>query len=231
MKLMFRTSAEQSNGRLGPIAMRSPRSAAAEAYRTLRTSLQFSSLDRALRTILVTSPGLGEGKTTVVANLGVAVAESGKKVVLLDCDLRRPGLHTLFGLNQSPGLSNALIEDASELPIKTTAVTGLAVLSAGESPPNPAEFIASGRLARLLERLRDLADLTLIDSPPTGVVSDAAVLASVVDGVILVVSAGRTRRDEAQQAHQHLATAGARVLGAVLNNARLEKNQRDYYSH
>ena len=214
----------------GLVTAKSPRSAAAEAYRTLRANLQFSSVDRALRLVLFTSPGAGEGKTTVLANLGVAVAESEKRVVLVDCDLRRPGLHTMFGLPLSPGLSNALLEEHAELPMRATAVPGLSVLTAGDPPPNPGEFIASVRLSRLLERLRGEADLTLIDSPPAAVVSDAALLAAAVDGVVLVVSVGQTRRDAAQEAKQRLETAGGRLLGAVLNNVRLDKRLREYYA-
>jgi non-specific protein-tyrosine kinase len=212
------------------VAVRSPRSAAAEAYRTLRINLQYSSLDRDLRTILVTSAAEGDGKTTVAANLGVALAESGKKVLLIDCDLRRPGLHGLFGLPLSPGLTGALLEDNSDPPVEATAVPGLSVLPAGDPPPNPAEFVASARLARLLGRLRERFDLLVVDSPPVGLVADAAVLAPQADGVLLVVSAGRTRRDPARRARQQLDKVGAHLLGAVLNNAKLEKTVRRYHA-
>ena len=222
--------AADRNGHDGLITARSPRSVTADAYRTLRTNLQFSSVDRDLRTLLVTSAGQGDGKTTVAANLGVALAESGQRVLLVDCDLRRPGLHAIFGLPLSPGLTNALVQEGTEPVTSAAGVPGLSVLTAGDPPPNPAEFIASARLRALLERLGGAVDLVLIDSPPVGLVADAAALAPSVDGVILVVSAGRTKRDLAQRAKQQLDNVGARVLGAVLNNVKLERKVREYYA-
>jgi len=225
-----KTALERRNGHASPVVVRSPRSAAAEAYRALRTNLQFSSLDRELKTILVTSAGDGDGKTTVAANLGVAMAESGKRVLLVDCDLRRPGLHEVFGLPVVPGLSNALLGESGELPVSTTTVAGLSVLTAGDRPPNPAELVASARLTRLLARVREEYDYVIIDSPPAGLVADAAVLASAADGVIMVVSAGRTKRDAARRAKEQLERVGARLLGVVLNNAKLDRKLREYHS-
>ena len=226
-----KTIAARRNGHHDPpVVVRSPRSPAAEAYRTLRTNLQFASLDRDLRTVLVTSAADGEGKTTVAANLGVALAEAGSRVLLLDADLRRPGLHRLFELPLAPGLSNALLDEESEPPIRATAVPGLSVLSAGDPPPNPAEFVASRRLTGLLARLRSSFDYVLVDAAPLTLVADAAALAPSVDGVVMVVSAGKTKRDLARRAREQLAVVGARVLGVVLNNARLEKSHRTYHS-
>jgi capsular exopolysaccharide synthesis family protein len=219
------------NGSLGLVALSNPRSVAAEAYRTLRTNLQFSGVDRPIQTVLVTSAGPGDGKTTVVANLGVALAESGKRVILVDCDLRRPGLHQVFGQSLALGLTNAIVEGLPELPLHATAVPGLQVLTAGDTPPNPAEFIASERLAALLSRLKEWADVVVLDSPPVSIVADAAVLAPSMDGVILVVRAGGTKRELAQRAKQQLESVGARVLGAVLNDAKIEKKVREYYTN
>lgn len=225
-----RTSQSRNIGRDGLIALRNPRSAAAEAYRTLRTSIQFAGVDRPVRSVLVTSSDQGEGKTTVAANIGIAFAELGKRVLLVDCDLRRPGLHALFGLPLAPGLTNGLIAEQVTLSPLATPVPGLFILPAGDPPPNPAELIASARLAAALERLEADFDLLIIDSPPASIVADAAVLAKLVNGVILVVSAGRTRRELAQRAKQLLEATGARILGVVLNNAKLEKNIRAYYA-
>jgi non-specific protein-tyrosine kinase len=228
--MLPKLGADRRNGQGSLVAARNPRSAAAEAYRTLRTNLQFSSLDRDVRCVLVTSAVAGEGKTTVVANLGVALAESGQRVLLIDVDLRQPGLHDLFGLARSPGLSEALIADQGEVPRVATAVPDLFLLPAGEPPPNPAEFVASARLARLLERAREQADYVLVDSPPVTAVSDAAILATLVDGVVLVVSAGRTKRELAQRARDQLEHVGAHLLGAVLNNARLDRATSQYHA-
>ena len=221
---------DRLNGQGGLVSASSPRSAAAEAYRTLRTNLQFSALDRDLRCILVTSPTAGDGKTTVAANLAVALAESGKRVLLIDCDLRRPGLHAVFGLPRSPGLTEALVSGQEQVPSVPTAIPDLQLLPAGEPPPNPAEFIASARLARLLARAREAADYVVLDSPPVTVVADPAVLATLSDGVLLVVSAGRTRRELAQRAKEQLEKVGAHLLGAVLNNARLGRSAREYHA-
>jgi capsular exopolysaccharide synthesis family protein len=212
------------------VAVRSPRSAAAEAYRALRTNLQFSGLDRDVRTVLLTGAGPGDGTTTVLANLGVSLAEAGQRVLLVDCDLRQPRLHLAFGLPLAPGLSNALASNESEPAIQATDVAGLSILAGGDPPPNPAEFVASARLSALLDRLRTRFDRILIDSPPAGILTDAVVLAPKVDGVILVVSAGQTRRDLAKRAREQLDTVGAHLLGAVLNRARVERNVGEYFA-
>ena len=228
MQLKIGASRRNGLAEMDLVALRNPRSAAAEAYRALRTNLQFSALDRDLRTVLATGAGPGEGTTTVLANLGVSLAEAGERVLLVDCDLRRPGQHLIFGLALGPGLSNALATHAAEPVISATAVPGLSLLTAGDPPPNPAEFVASGRLTALLDRLRSRFDRILIDTPPVGILTDAAVLAPRVDGVILVVSAGQTRRDLARRAHQQLETVGAHLLGAVINRAKLKRNVGEY---
>ena len=219
---------ERSNGTNGLVAARSPQSQAAEAYRTLRTNIQFSSLDRDLRTLLVTSPGPDEGKSTVLANLAITIAESGRRVIAADCDLRRPSLHRLFGLQEAPGLTTMILEAAAEPPLQATAVPHLRLLASGPLPPNPAELLASERMAGVIGRLAAHADLVLFDSPPIAAVSDAAVLAARVDGVLLVVDAGRTRRDTARQAKEQLARVGAHLLGVVLNNVKPERGLYDY---
>ena len=224
------TLAHRNGHHAPPVVVGSPRSPAAEAYRTLRTNLQFASLDRDLRTLLVTSAAEGEGKTTVVANLGVALAESGSRVLLVDADLRRPGLHRVFDLPLTPGLSNALLAEETDPTVLETGVAGLSVLSAGDPPPSPGEFVASSRLQRLLSQLRSTFDYVLLDTAPVTLVADAAVLAPSVDGVILVVSAGKTKRDLVRRAREQLEVVGARVLGVVLNNARLNKSLREYHA-
>jgi capsular exopolysaccharide synthesis family protein len=225
--------------RNGLVAASSPRSQAAEAYRTLRTNIQFSSLDRDIRTLLVTSPDANEGKTTILANLAIMFTESGRRVIVVDCDLRRPRLHALFELQESPGMTTMVLDESAEAPLQATMIPQLWLLASGPLPPNPSELLASERMVRIIARLADQADMVLFDSPPVGVVlfdsppvgavSDAAVLATRVDGVLLVVDAGRTRRDVARQAKEQLDRVGARLLGTVLNNVKPERRAYDYH--
>jgi non-specific protein-tyrosine kinase len=206
------------------ITLRDPSSAAAEAYRTLRTNLLFSSLDKPLHTLLVTSSAPNEGKSTSVANLAVTMAQAEQSVLLVDCDLRRPGLHTLFGLPNEVGLTNAILaQDEGPLPIQATSVPGLRLLTSGPLPPRPADLLGSRRMGALIERLRREADIVLFDTPPVVAVTDAAVLAPRVDGVLLVLHAGQTRRDRARESRQILEKVKANIVGVVLNGAKLER--------
>jgi non-specific protein-tyrosine kinase len=205
------------------IALRDPRSAAAEAYRTLRTNIQFSSLDKPLHTLMATSTAPDEGKSTTLANLAVTIAQAEQRVILVDCDLRRPSLHTFFDLPSEPGLTNIILEqDERPLPLQATAVSGLSLLTSGPLPPRPADLLGSRRMEALIARLRAEADIVLFDTPPVVAVSDAAVLAPRVDGVLLVLQAGHTRRDRAREARKQLEKVKANIVGVVLNNARLE---------
>ena len=210
------------------ITLSNPRSAAAEAYRTLRTNIQLSSIDNPIRALLVTSASADEGKSTTLANLAVAFAQAGQRVVLVDSDLRRPSLHTIFGLANERGLTSMLLEDDAPAPLATTAVEGLRLLPSGPIPPNPSELLGSKRIEQALERLRADADLLLFDAPPALAVSDAAVLSRRVDAVLLIVSAGKTKRDHASRARQQLERAGARLLGVVLTNANVEEAVYSY---
>jgi non-specific protein-tyrosine kinase len=205
------------------------RSPQAEAYRSLRTNLEFSSLDHPLRTLLVTSPAPDEGKSTTLANLGIINAQAGKRVILLDGDLRRPRLHELFGLGNSTGVTTAILNPEAPLPLQNTTVPNLRVMTSGPLPPNPADLLASARMKALLDHLVSEADLVLLDAPPVIVLTDAVVLATRVDGVLLVVSAGQTRREHAQQARDLLAKVNARLIGAVLTNAAVDTGAYGLY--
>ena len=198
------------------VMLSEPRSPAAEAYRSLAASLQFSSLDRQIQTIGVTSAAHGEGKSSTVANLAVALAEGGRRVILVDADLRQPGLHTLFGLDGSEGLSSVLLGDRTGLPLQDTPAPGVRLLASGPAPANPLEALASDRLEHVLALARSQADFVLVDSTPAGVLADAAVLARRLDGVLLVIKVGRTRRDMAQRARDQLERVNANILGVVL---------------
>ncbi len=213
------------------MTLANPRSPVAEAYRTLRNNVQLSNVDNPVRSLLVSSASQDEGKSTTLANLGVTFAQAGNRVVLVDCDLRRPTLHKLFGVPNDKGLTSMLLADQSAaLPLLGTPVEGLRLLPSGPPPPNPSELLGSKRLEAAIARLQEEADLLLFDSPPVLAVSDAAVLARRVDDVLLVVSAGKTKRDQASRARQVFDRTGARILGVVLNNARLDASVYSYYA-
>jgi non-specific protein-tyrosine kinase len=197
-----------------------PHSPAAEAYRSLAANLQFAYADRQLQTIGVTSAAAGEGKSTTVANLAVALAQSGRRVIVVDADLRRPGQHTLFGVKREDGLSTVLLGDQTSLPLQETQSSGVRVLASGPSPANPLEVLASRRFDQVLALARAQADFVLVDTPPAGALADAAVLAPRLEGVLLVVSAGRTKRDLARRAREQLERVNANLLGVVLTDVR-----------
>jgi len=215
------------------ITLTDPRSPISEAFRTLRTNMDFSSLDQPLHTLVVTSPGPDEGKSTTVANLAVITAQAGKKVILADCDLRRPRQHELFGLSNDRGLTTMMVdENAFRSPPwqEIAGVSGLRVLPSGPLPPNPADFLGSRRMTEVIAWLKEQADLVLFDTPPAVAVTDAAILAARVDGVLLVVSAGITRREYAQRAKALLEKVNARLVGVVLNNATFDTSLHRYYA-
>lgn len=212
------------------ITVAEPRSPVSEAYRQLRTNIQFYALDRSLQTVLVTSAGAEEGKSTTLANLAVTFAEAGRSVLIVDCDLRRPSQHALFGVANDQGLTTVIREEKTlGEAIVPTEVKGLGLLTSGPLPPNPSELLGSQRMDRLIETLRGYAEVVLFDAPPTIAVTDAIVLSPKMDGVLLVVSAGRTKRDHALRAKRLLEKVNAKVLGVVLNNTKLDANLYTYY--
>ena len=219
------------NGASRIFALNEPKSLVAEAYRTLRTNLQFSSLDTPLRSLVVTSAVATEGKTTTAANLAVVMAQAGNRIVLVDGDLRRPSAHKLFGLSNGTGLTTALVEDPRALNgyLQETGIENLRVLTAGPIPPNPQELLGSQRMKELLRRLEEEADIVVLDTPPTLVVSDANVLAARASGVLMVVNAGKTRRAAVRQAVEGLRKVGANVLGCVLNMVSTRGGRSSYY--
>ncbi len=196
-----------------------PRSPAAEGYRTLRTNLEFASLDKPARTMLVTSAVPGEGKTTTAANLAAVFAQAGHDTLIVDADLRKPGVHKIFGLGNTAGLTNLLRSDESTIDAVALATEQphLRVITTGALPPNPAELLRSARMRTVMERLAGAAEYVIVDSPPLQAVTDAAILSSLVDGTVLVVDAGRTRRGAVGHGRDALAKVGARVLGVALN--------------
>ncbi len=211
------------------VTVSDPRSPAAEAYRTLRTNIQFSTIDKPLRRMLLTSAGPDEGKSTTLANLAVAMATAEMKVIVLDCDLRRPAQHDIFKVANTEGLTSMFLGRGGgqlglsaaahmEPPLQATAVPNLTVLPSGPTPPNPAELLGSTRMDSILEELTRRADVVLLDTPPVIAVTDAAVLSAKVDGCLLVVGAGVAKRDQLRRARAALEAVHANVLGVVVNN-------------
>ena len=210
------------------IVAREPRKPAAEAFRNLRTSIQFSSVDRPARTLLVTSPLPSDGKTFTAANLAVVMAQSGQSVVLVDADMRRPLQHTIFGMSKGIGISAALLDpENANAALQPTDIDGLMLITAGENVPNPAELLASQRMRGFLSWLSDRADVVVIDSPPVLAFADAAVLSNLSDGTLLVLDCNSTRRSAALQAVERLQGVGGTVLGVVLN--RMSPGVDGYY--
>ena len=211
------------------ITLTDPRSPVSEAYRTLRTNLSFSSLDEPIRTLVVTSPAPDEGKSTTIANLAVTMAQGGRKTILVDCDLRRPSLHTLFECQAEPGLTNFLLEEDGQPALQQTQVEGLQLFSSGPLPPNPADLLGSQKMDKVIASLAQSADIVLFDAPPVIAVTDAAVLGAKVDGVLLVINAGKTRREHAERAKEMLERANVRIVGAAMTNAPKDSSIGGYY--
>lgn len=211
------------------ITLTDPRSPASEAYRTLRTNLSFYSIDEPLRTLVVTSPAPQEGKSTTIANLAVTIAQSGRRTILVDCDLRRPSLHEIFEVSNDSGLTTMVLDETVPLQIRGTGVPDLSLVTSGPTPPNPADLLGSRHVNRVLNALSEQADMLLIDAPPVIGVTDAAVLGARADGVLLVVSAGKTRRDHAERAKELLEKARVRIVGVALTNTPKGDTLDGYY--
>jgi capsular exopolysaccharide synthesis family protein len=212
-----------------PIVRDDPLGSRSEAYRQLRTNLQFASVDETPRIVVVTSALPGEGKTSVAGNLAVALSQVGIRVCLVDGDLRRPSVATYFGLVAEVGLSTALAGRAGVDEILQPAGTGFSVVTSGLIPPNPAELLSSHRYPALLRELSDRFDMVLVDAPPTLPAADAAVLAAAADGVLFVVHAGRTSRHQVERALQNLDQVKAHMLGVVLNRVPAKGKGTEWY--
>jgi len=214
----------------GPVTAVKPRAPVSEDFRSLRTNIQFASVDVPLRTILVTSPTPFDGKTTVSTNLSIVLTQGGRKVVLIDADLRRPAVHQQMGLSNRWGLTSLFTNEEYLMDgiLRKNQSTGLSVMTSGNLPPNPAELLGSEKMMQIISKIKTQADLIIFDSPPLTVVTDAAVLSKRVDGVILVINSGTTKVKPAQQAVEQLQRVGANILGVVLNNVGSRKS--GYYS-
>jgi non-specific protein-tyrosine kinase len=224
-----------------PIAQYAPRSPVAEAFRSLRTNVKYASVDKPLRSLLVTSPTPADGKSTISANLGVVMAQGGARVFIIDADLRRPAVHKMFGTHNRVGLSGLFVQAAEdgEAGISLNGAVqaagtlqgaeNVSVISSGTLPPNPAELLGSKKMGEILQTILQRCDVVVLDTPPVLSVTDAVVLAPVVDGVILVIKAGTTKQAAFKQALIQLNQVGANLLGVVINEVGVRGNSYNYY--
>jgi len=206
-----------------------PRSSSAEAFRTLRSQIKFSQLDKPIRRLLITSSIEGEGKTLVASNLALAFSTAGVKTLLLDCDLRHPGIHKMFNKEREKGLSSVLVGEASLDSCLVEAAENLSILTSGPIPPNPVEMLDSQRMRELLKELEERFEVVIMDSPPLLGIADAAILSAISDGTVMVVKSGSTRRGLFRQAQQTVEKAGGRILGMVLNFLAPRRGYYYYY--
>jgi capsular exopolysaccharide synthesis family protein len=206
------------------ITLTEPRSAAAEAYRALRTNIMFSSVEKPITTLLVTSAAASEDKSIAVANLAVTLAQSGSRTILVDADLRRPAQHTIWGIDNSRGLSAMMLDDSTlaSPPLIATSVDNLSVLPSGALPPVPSDVLSSQRMTEIIGVLKARASFILFDAPPVLAATDATILGAKVDAAVLVARAGAARRDQLARASQTLKRVNVRLLGVVLTNAPRE---------
>lgn len=225
---------ERKESRTNPVSLITlvdPSSPVSEQYRTIRTNIQFaSSVDHKLQTIVVTSSGPSEGKSTTAANLAVVFAKSGQRVLLVDADMRKPTVFKTFQLTNEVGLSTVLststrIDNAAQ----KTSIENLSVLTSGPKPPNPSELLGSMRMDQVIQEARNLYDIIIFDMPPIVAVTDAQIMASKVDGTLLVVRENVTKKESVTKARELLHLVNARVLGVVYNGAEQSKDQGYYY--
>nr|WP_233129705.1 CpsD/CapB family tyrosine-protein kinase [Salimicrobium humidisoli] len=222
---------KQTVNKRGSYLVNGRHSLAAEQYKTIRTNLEFASVDRKLRSFFVTSPGPGEGKSTTAANLAVVFSEQGKRVILIDADMRKPTLHYTFSSNNGVGLSTYLAGQKTSVTnvIQETAVENLDIITSGPVPPNPAELLGGSSVKTLMNELKSTYDLIIFDTPPVLSVTDSQLLAPHTEGVVLVVRSRKTRKEEANKAKEVLLHSQARILGAVLNGNEMGRRKKNYY--
>lgn len=218
------------NNRRKLIAKYDPKSPISEQYRNIRTNILYSSIDEEIRSILVTSSGPGEGKSTTTANLAIVFAQQGKTVLLVDADLRKPTVHYTFNMNNTAGLTSILTNQMELMEaVHEYDEKNLYVLPSGPIPPNPSELLGSKAMNYFLEKALEEFDIVLFDTPPVLAVTDAQVLANLCHGSILVVSSGKTDKEAVLKTKEQLASSTGKILGVVLNNKKNDKNSNYYY--
>ncbi len=214
------------------ITYTNPKSPISEAYRGIRTNIQFANIDKKIKTILVTSSTPGEGKTTTLGNLAVVLSANGHKILVVDCDMRKPRVHKAFELSNQKGLSDLLVkgEDYKGY-VQRTECCAIDVLTAGKIPGNPSELLYSDAMRKLVEQMKEDYEYILFDTPPVLPVTDAAIMSSYIDGVVLVINSGEIKRDVAKKAKETLTAVNANILGVVMNRVAVEdrKTYQSYY--
>jgi protein-tyrosine kinase len=208
------------------ITVKSKNRQSSEQYRSLRSNINFASINKEVRSLVITSPRAGDGKTTTASNLAIVFAQEGKRVLLVDADLRKPSVHWLFHLPNQFGLSNYLIGQMELEPLLTNVYPNLDILTSGTVPPNPSELLSSLSMKEFLRTIKEQYDLIILDTPPVLVITDATLIANQCDGTMLVVRAKKSEMKDVQKAKEQLGFAGATVLGAVING---KKQQKDSY--
>jgi capsular exopolysaccharide synthesis family protein len=206
-----------------------PRSIEAESYRKLRTNIQYSSIDRELKSIVVTSASPKEGKSTVSGNLALSFAQNGKKVIIIDCDLRKPSIHRKFNISNLCGLSEVMIGKETLDKTIQKYKANVHILTSGKIPPNPSEMISSTAMSNLLKELKVVYDIVIIDSPPLDAVTDAQILSTKVDGTIIVLKSEESKIESVKEAKNLLNKVGANIIGVVMTEVSNYKNKPYYY--
>lgn len=211
------------------IVEKEPKSIAAETYKTLRTNIQYSSYDKSLQTIIITSSQPGEGKSTTAGNLAISLGMDGKNVLLIDCDLRKPSIHKKFKLTNVTGLSEVILGRVKLLETVQAYNAHLDILTSGKIPPNPSEMLGSSNMERLLRELKTHYDYIILDAPPVLAVTDAQILSTKADGVVFVVKAGTAKKEQILQAKSQLDKVKAPIIGTVLNAVDTKESKNQYY--
>ncbi|GEA30046.1 CpsD/CapB family tyrosine-protein kinase [Clostridium diolis] len=213
----------------GFVVEKKPKSIVSEAYRTLRTNIQYSSFDKTIKTIVITSAEAAEGKSTVSGNLALSFAQNEKRVIIVDCDLRKPSVHKNFKLSNLSGLSEVLIGKEDLDNVIQSRNENLDILTSGKIPPNPSEMLSSTAMTNLIQKLGEKYDIVILDSAPLQAVTDAQILSTKADGTILVVRAQRTSRESVIDAKNLLTKVGANILGTVLHAVENTRGKYYYY--
>ena len=211
------------------IVEKKPKSVAAEAYRSLRTNIQYSSFDNKYQTLVVTSANPGEGKTTVAGNLALVLAQGESKVLLVDCDMRRPSIHKLFKISNTYGISDLLVGNKKLESVANKYNDNLSIVPAGKIPPNPAEMLASKAMTAFLEEMKNYFDYIVLDTPPLQAVTDAQVLSTKADGSLIIIRAGVTKKEAINNAVSIIKKVKGNIIGTVLNVAETKKDKYYYY--